>query len=86
MFLLLKDFLTFCFLSIFPVQEKVDLLTEKLESTGNVDTSEKQGEMGGSEGTTGATKTSVNKKTCMLIGAILQFSLEMGQNIYLANG
>ena len=45
------------------LQEKVDLLTEKLENTGNVDMSEKQGEMGGSEGTTGATKTSGSKKT-----------------------
>ena len=43
------------------------MLTEKLESTGNVETSEKQAEMGGSEATTGATKTSVGKKTCKLI-------------------
>ena len=57
-------------MNTFSVQEKVDLLTEKLENTGNVDTSEKQGEMGGSEGTTGATKTSVSKKTCKLIGVL----------------
>ena len=42
-------------------------MTEKLESTGNADTSEKQGEIGGSEGTIGATKTSLGKKTCKLI-------------------
>ena len=51
------------------VQEKVDMLTEKLESTGtvNVDTSEKQGELGGSDGTIASTKTAVSKKTCKFI-------------------
>ena len=50
------------------VQEKVDMLTEKVESTGigNVDTCEKQGELGGSDGTIGSTKTAVSKKTCKL--------------------
>lgn len=42
------------------------MLTEKLESTGNVDNAEKSGELCSNEGLTGATKTAINKKTCEL--------------------
>lgn len=51
---------------LYLVQEKVDLLTEKLESTGTLDSTEKPGDVtGGDGGTTGAPKTNVGKKTCM---------------------
>ena len=45
------------------VQDKVDLLTERLESSGNVENIEKPGEVG-AEGTSSGTKTPSGKKTC----------------------
>lgn len=67
-----------CYVKYFTVvQEKVDMLTEKVESTGtvNVDTSEKQGELGGSDGTIASTKTAVSKKTCKLISKFIIYLL-----------
>lgn len=55
----------FIFAILFIVQEKVHLLTEKIESSGNVENSEKLGEGMVNDGV-GATKTSFPKKTCKL--------------------
>ena len=55
---------------MFTVQEKVELLTERLESTGNVENIEKPSEAA-AEGTNSGTKTPSGKKTCKKTSMII---------------